>query len=814
MSSKVASKKSRTKSISSRVSSKDSKNVYKTDKKRVDRNEVNTEFTAFEIAAKEVSTVILLLDSEEFDVVEKALYHLDKFGVLSDDNLNILFEKNILNSLLKDQLYKSENIIIQKFTFKILVQFFSNSSDYKKKLLTHELVQESQQLFVHSNDNYLVEYTAIILRHACEDPKKMDSLGKNEDFMKVLFNRITKSDNPDIILNCLLLLNFLMSNSMVIEQILQLSDFPVLRIQKEITNEYQEIKVAALKCLDLITDCRNNPFEADFSSPSFIETLFLAIEDQAWKDLHKLVFKVISNLVHSDEISLKIIEKSYFKRLLNLFFDKENAIRECVLEVITTLAAKFSDIRRQIQENGIVSEIIELFNEVVQTSSGSEAICQAIVVMSQDYKILDEILTCNIYSLLMRVVKNESKSLDCRIIALQAFCYLICRRGINYLLENSIEYSDYLADVLNSPYGEFPLGFMIAVNKILEKISDIVELKGKYATIKFAESIFKALENSSRSTILMIELFNLSSLFISEFNFQQVFVKSKIDELIKYHLYSPAVVLQTSVCSFIRSCANHKSLCEKFIEDGILQLLLDDMNSSRCSMCSAGKRNILDHDLSVKLAICGKLEVRDKIESGFYATKRGWLGFMNLREIMRKDLVNPLYPIYSINFTKKAEEKRKSKEYLEQKVMNRKLLYDQELMNLIEGFCNDEDFAVKDYVEKIKAVAQKVSKHLQTQDDCISHQLEVNLNELKFKFQSSVLPIGSLVYGKSFEAALLFKSLADQLNIEATLVTDKITGKAWNEVCHQVNIVDLFSNPGDLYERSSVQARIYLNNIS
>lgn len=71
MSTNVSSKKSKTKSISSRISTKDSKNIYKSDKKRVDRNKVNTEFTAFEIVAKEVSTVILLLDSYELDVVEK-----------------------------------------------------------------------------------------------------------------------------------------------------------------------------------------------------------------------------------------------------------------------------------------------------------------------------------------------------------------------------------------------------------------------------------------------------------------------------------------------------------------------------------------------------------------------------------------------------------------------------------------------------------------------------------------------------------------------------------------------------------------------
>lgn len=312
----------------------------------------------------------------------------------------------------------------------------------------------------------------------------------------------------------------------------------------------------------------------------------------------------------------------------------------------------------------------------------------------------------------------------------------------------------------------------------------------------------------------MVDLFNLSSLFMSEYKFQQVFTRSKIDELVKYHLQSPAIVLQASVCSFITSCANYKLLCENFIENGILEMLLEDTNNSRCSMCSAGIKSILDHDLSVKFAICGRLEVRDKIKSEFYATKRNWVGFMDLRAIMRNDLINPFYPVYSINFTKKDDHKRKTKDHLEQKFIFRKMSYDHELMNLIEAFCNDDDFAAKDYVEKIKIVAQRVSKHLQTQEDCISHQLEVNLNELKFKYQSSVLPIGSLVYGNSFEAALLFKSLADQLNIESSLVTDKSTGKAWNEVCNQVNIVDLFCNSGDLYEKSGIQARMYLKNIA
>lgn len=98
--------------------------------------------------------------------------------------------------------------------------------------------------------------------------------------------------------------------------------------------------------------------------------------------------------------------------------------------------------------------------------------------------------------------------------------------------------------------------------------------------------------------------------------------------------------------------------------------------------------------------------------------------------------------------------------------------------------------------------------------DCVCHNYNLHLQELKFKFASSVIPLGSLIYGNSFEASLLFKALADQFDIPATFVLDSYGCRGWNEVCYgDSNILDLFFDVGEIYEKSSVEGKNYLKKI-
>ncbi len=128
---------------------------------------------------------------------------------------------------------------------------------------------------------------------------------------------------------------------------------------------------------------------------------------------------------------------------------------------------------------------------------------------------------------------------------------------------------------------------------------------------------------------------------------------------------------------------------------------------------------------------------------------------------------------------------------------------------------NFKPFAIAEIHEKIKILAKKIKNFLEQDEDiCTLHNFNMHLKELKFKFQSSVIPLGSLIYGNSFEVALLFKSLADQFDIASTLAVDDSQGcKAWNEVCDGNNVVDLFFDVGEIYHVKSFEGKNYVRNI-
>lgn len=86
------------------------------------------------------------------------------------------------------------------------------------------------------------------------------------------------------------------------------------------------------------------------------------------------------------------------------------------------------------------------------------------------------------------------------------------------------------------------------------------------------------------------------------------------------------------------------------------------------------------------------------------------------------------------------------------------------LVDLLNEIRADGSYTAGELADEVKFLAQKVSELLVT-----THQLADYLDESKFKFSSSVIPLGSLTHANSFEAALLFKVLADQLEIAASL---------------------------------------------
>lgn len=127
-------------------------------------------------------------------------------------------------------------------------------------------------MFTTSSDDVLLEFSNILLHHICHDPKRVDSLGRDEIFMRSIFDKLKSHDN-DILLHSIELLNIIMRNAMLIEAIMGLKDFPLKNLQIELKNEVEEIQGAAIESFVMITEFLENSFWDVLGSERFIEEI-------------------------------------------------------------------------------------------------------------------------------------------------------------------------------------------------------------------------------------------------------------------------------------------------------------------------------------------------------------------------------------------------------------------------------------------------------------------------------------------------------------------------------------------------------------
>ncbi|KAG5672949.1 hypothetical protein PVAND_003036 [Polypedilum vanderplanki] len=770
--------------ISKKVEMKpDTKNIYISKQSYIDRNAKSLDFPDFTIRIEKISTILLLLQSpEEDEVVEKALYHIDKFASMGKQQLYALEENRIYEFALK--LIKSENMIVKKFTFKLLVQLIHNIEDCRKKLLKDvDLIEESKNIFMKSTDENLVEFSCILLHYVCSDLRHIHAMTEDGEFVAAIFTRINSSSDPDILLQSIRLLNLIMNNSMLITSILNMNEFPLKSLQIELKNDCREIQVAALESIQIISSLCEHPFKDDFTSDSVIEIFHEICMDKD-VELQKLALKILKNICKDEQAVIKVSQ--YLLKYLQLFINGmmiEN--QEELLQILTSLAS-FEDNLRIMHENGFISEIFKMVKE-----NASVAACDALIVMSKKVNCLEDILKENVYSILLQLLNDTNVDK-----ILTTFQSLINLQGLNYLLDITSNLVEVFIKILKTSPSA-PL--KVKVIGILEKLAIYSSLKTKISQYsELSKEIFFCLLYSSYSTKLIVRLFHLIAIYIDQESFRKSFIEFNASEIIEIYLSSQVTQVRASVCTLINLASNYAELPAHLIDNGVLKAL--QQCDFECSICYDSFESLLNTNISVKFSVLRRLESNEKISSGFYASKSNKLDWQVQRELMKTDLHCPVLPIYTINFD--------DKNYFGDEC--RKIPIDKNLTEIKNLLNENEEFKNANYEQKVQILATKVSKFFKADECCMKD----HLNELKSELESSIIPLGSLIYANSFEAALMFKALADQFNIEVSFITDDINGKSWNELKENCGIIDLFFDIGEIYDINSQSGRMYLKNIS
>lgn len=274
--------------------------------------------------------------------------------------------------------------------------------------------------------------------------------------------------------------------------------------------------------------------------------------------------------------------------------------------------------------------------------------------------------------------------------------------------------------------------------------------------------------------------------------------------------------------------------------------------------------SILSKDPSLKFCIRKHLSFTDTTANGdFYISKGRINDFRVFQDIMRCEIISPLHPMLVVNFNRPTLEPNS---YLVLPVDT-----DNPSENLI--FTRfPADVVLPQYLEEVHALfeenglAVNPNKRLQAIDfenlakraeilanvvaNAMGHNLKkldlndpsddshyfvkCHLRELAREYNSTFIPIGSIRSGIYFERAVLFKSLADQVGLPATLQRSVDGRLLFNELplpveldydphCDKnsmkfmpwrmlrpTHIIDLMFNVGQLYPIQSRQAIQYL----
>ncbi|KAL7021129.1 hypothetical protein ACKWTF_011769 [Chironomus riparius] len=608
-------------------------------------------------------------------------------------------------------------MIVKKFTFKLIVQLILVIDECRKKLLTDDgLIEETKNIFMASMDDNLVEFSCIILQYISNDLKQIDIIGREEAFLREIFKKFTSHD-PDILLQSLRLLNLIIRNSMLISFILTMKDFPFKNLQIELKNDCQQIQMAALESLLIISNCKH-PFRNEFSSDRLIEEIYGMCMQSENLELQQMALKLYKNICRSDE---KLLEKlsRHLTKFLQKFMDIKNENREETLSILIEFA-ELDDNRKIMCQNEIFKDIFTLIRE----NCSIEA-CNFVSVMSTNILCFEEIFSQNIYVILLDAAMSKRKSWENISKALLTFQKLVNLQGLRYLDEISENISWNVAAIIaDSP----PTFIILTLITILEKLACYSEVKMKICeTNSLSNAVYSTLISSRRSTKLMIRLFNLIANYIDQKTFRISFNEFEMCEIIQYYLNSHVSQMKVSVCNLISMSSNYQELVTQIIDSGILKILHDNFD---CSICSDGFEAMLNSDMSLKFSVRRKLDMNDRIRSGFYASKNPRIDFMKLRQIMSTEFESPLCPVYTINLSDAVEFPN----------IGRKIQKDRNLIEL-KNALYDEDFKISSDLEKVKFIAKLVSSFLKSDDDCINHHLSMHLKTLKFKFSSSILPI-------------------------------------------------------------------------
>ncbi|XP_047205192.1 armadillo repeat-containing protein 3 isoform X2 [Girardinichthys multiradiatus] len=763
-------------------------------------------FEPLSLESKTPATVVLLLNSHEEDILVKACEAIHKFAEKGDENKVCLLGLGALEPLCK--LIAHSNRLVRRNAFMALGIMATNE------------------------DGVVHEFATLCLASLSVDSTCRVEIYTNNGMPPLI--KLLTSPDPDVTKNSLEIIFNLVQDYKSLQAVYELGGIPsLLELLKSDFPVIQHLALKTLQCVSTDKDTRKT-----FREEQGFEKLMDLLHNMHLTDLHAEALHVVANCLSDSETLQLIHNNGGLARLMDFVLTPQTPGIQSTAVKCLTRVAQSSDSRTVLHEQDVEKALVELLSVVDNNVKASA--CQAVAAMSFHPASKDSFRDLGGLPVVVQQLSSESSAL--REAATQALSSLTHSNKLNALAVYEAGGHEVLIQQLCDSSARTVANSAATLCNMAEQEiikSSILSHGGIQALVEPLKSKDSQVLINTALCVAMMACDNEARAKLQKAGGLQPLVTL---------LHSNNKEVLQNACFAVNVCTGDTSCALEMYRLGALEIL-QEVNRSvnrRTSFSKLAMISLLNSNLSVKYSLTGHLASTDIITSGFYDVGKACLGQTVLTlEELSKQPVNQRRAIIVVNTAtdhretvdmpeerqpsrseseigskrgqitprKKKEKDKQCDEVQEPRTEKQQSMTEDVSLQMLIKEARDSILPLKDEQEQYAALARLVSEAMGGAvaiETLHQFQWVLHHSELRFQLKSNVIPIGLISKGIYCHRALLFKCLADCIEMSCTLVRGEYN-RTWNEVVlfrensnnqrssqPQRYIVDLMHQPGTL----------------
>lgn len=641
-------------------------------KKSKKENEVapNTAFNPLLIESKNCSTVVLMLNSEEVEVLAKACEAISRFALKSEENKVLLHSLGTIEKLIP--LLKHEDKHVKRYS-SMAYAIMSKNADVRIAMRKYDkCCMHAAVLNLSDDDEIVVEFAALFLANMAVDFVNKKII-RSANAIEYLINHVNTSSDPDIQKNSLDCLSLLIEDLDCRTAVRDANVVPCL--MDKFYSDYPAIQQVALKTTAILV--QDEIARKQFRELEGMDKV-LPLLVKKFADLHMVSLHVLSNCMVDPEAMDEIRNSGGIDQLL-AFINENYPTMEVKLYAAEAIgrAAKNERNARILHEQNIEQALITMLNAHIDIEDIVVAVCETIAVISNNVLARETFGVVDGIPLLVALIPHENSSVS------QAACLALANITLQNLHNSQ--------DVLKAGGVDFLIAVLqndiVAVNAAacITNMSAEITVRQEILKHPIMTAITQALQ--SKNPLVQSKVAEMLASLVDGAGARELIVQYNVlDPLVALLRSNNAQVLRNTCQALIRCIAdphmaqillrigiddtqNEEELQNKFHIQPFVQPrvdksrtldLLNEINMSearRTNLSVLTFEKLIEANISAKYSVINKLAARDIIGCHFYdpgKLRRG--GKFVPLEILGKQPLNSNRAILLVNYKLDCDE--------------------------------------------------------------------------------------------------------------------------------------------------------------